>query len=248
MFIGMIYELLIIIIASIILSFVMKKYLEKKHKLTFYLFLMFLNFVIAIIFSWLSKVLRLYSGINYVVDPLAPDPMTLESWFFLRIISLRFTMIFIIIAILYNYILKINLFERNLSGIGKKYDYIIYGYTVFSIFYMLIIYIKGNNLLDMFALIITLIYICLVLVPFMRNCLQAYKAVDNQSFKTGFLSLFLMSISIILIFIFQILDRVMIILYNIIGYTIFYFLGWSFAIIAIIFSYYGYIKPKNKDE
>ena len=89
----MVYELIIIIIASIFLTFVLRKYLERRHKLTLYLFIIFLNFVVALIFSWLSKFLRLYSGLEYLVDPLAPDPM-----------------IFTIVALLYNYILKINIF------------------------------------------------------------------------------------------------------------------------------------------
>ena len=129
----MVYELIIIIIASIFLTFVFRKYLERRHKLTLYLFIIFLNFVVALIFSWLSKFLRLYSGLEYLVDPLAPDPMTVESWFLLRIVSFRFTMIFTIVALLYNYILKINLFETEESTYSKIYNYIIYGYAGGSI-------------------------------------------------------------------------------------------------------------------
>ena len=241
----MVYELIIIIIASIFLFLVFKKYLERRHKLTLYLFIIFLNFVLALIFSWLSKVLRLYSGLEYLVDPLAADPMTVESWFLLKIVSFRFTMIFTVIALLYNYILKINLFETEEN---KIYDYIIYGYAGGSILYMLIVYIKGNYLLDVLTFVLVLIYICMVNIPLMRSCLQAYKAVDDPSFKRGFLSLFLMSLSIILVFICQIIDRILMIMLNIIGYTFFYFLGWSFALIAIFFAYFGYIKPKSKKE
>ena len=244
----MVYELIIIIIASIFLTFVLRKYLERRHKLTLYLFIIFLNFVVALIFSWLSKFLRLYSGLEYLLDPLAPDPMTVESWFLLRIVSFRFTMIFTIVALLYNYILKINLFETEESTYSKIYNYIIYGYAGGSILYMIIVYIKGNYILDVLTFVLILVYICMVNIPLMRSCLQAYKAVDDISFKRGFLSLFFMSLSIILIFICQVIDRILMIMLNIIGYTFFYFLGWSFAIVAIFFAYFGYIKPKSKKE
>ena len=244
----MVYELIIIIVASIFLTLVLRKYLERRHKLTLYLFIIFLNFVVALIFSWLSKFLRLYSGLEYLVDPLAPEPMTVESWFLLRIVSFRFTMIFTIIALLYNYILKINLFETEESTYSKIYNYIIYGYAGGSILYMIIVYIKGNYILDVLTFVLILVYICMVNIPLMRSCFQAYKAVDDTSFKRGFLSLFLMSLSIILIFICQVIDRILMIMLNIIGYTFFYFLGWSFAIVAIFFAYFGYIKPKSKKE
>jgi hypothetical protein len=241
----MVYELIIIIIASIFLYLVLRKYLERRHKLTLYLFIIFLNFVIALIFSWLSKLLRLYSGLDYLVDPSVPDPMTFESWFLLRIVSFRITMIFTIIALLYNHILKINLFETEEN---KIYNYLIHGYAGGSILYMIIVYIKGNNMLDLLTFVLILVYICLVMIPLMRSCFQAYKAVDDPSFKRGFISLFLMALSIILIFICQVIDRILMITLNIIGYTFFYFLGWSFAIVAIFFAYFGYINPKSKKE
>jgi hypothetical protein len=201
--------------------------------------------VIALIFSWLSKVLRLYSGLEYLVDPSVPDPMTVESWFLLRIVSFRITMIFTIIALLYNYILKINLFEAEEN---KIYNYIIYGYAGGSVLYMIIVYIKGSFILDLLTFVLILIYICLVMIPLMISCFQAYKAVDDPSFKRGFISLFSMALSIILIFICQVIDRILMITLNIIGYTFFYFLGWSFAIVAIFFAYFGYINPKSKKE
>lgn len=244
----MVYELIIIIIASIFLFLVFRKYSERRHRLTLYLFIIFLNFVIALIFSWLSKVLRLYSGLEYLIDPSVPDPMTIESWFLLRIVSFRITMIFTIIALLYNYILKINLFEADGTTSNKIYNYIIYSYAGGSIGYMIIVYIKGNFILDLLTFVLILIYICLVMIPLMKSCLQAYKAVDDQSFKRGFLSLFLMALSIILIFVCQVIDRILMITLNIIGYTLFYFLGWSFAIVAIFFAYFGYINPKSKKE
>lgn len=244
----MVYELIIIVIVTVFLILVLQKYFERRHKLTLYLFIIFLNFTLAIVFSWLSKVLRLYSGINYLIDPAVPDPLTVESWFLLRIVSFRFTMIFTIIALLYYYILKLNLFEEESKKLGKVYDYIIYSYAGIAILYMLIVYIKGNYILDILTFLIIFGYICLVQIPFMSNCYQSYKAVDDPNYSRGFLSLFLMSLSFILVFVCQLIDRIIMAMTGTIGYTVFYFLGWGFVILAIFFSYFGYIRPKGHNE
>ncbi len=244
MFVGMVYESLIIIFISILLLLILKRYFEKRHKLTFYLFIIFLCFTLAIIFSWLFKVLRLFLDLDYLVNPSAPDPMTIESWFLLRIVNFRFTMIFVTIGILVSYLLKINLFEES----NKRYSYFIYGYASFSIIYIILIYIKDFMILDILTFSLVLIYLCLVYVPFMKNCYEAYKSTDEKIYRKGFLSLVIMSICIIGIFVSQIIDRVLMIVLNVIGYTFFYFLGWSFAVVSILFAYLGYIKPKSKEN
>jgi len=245
MFIGMVFEACIIIMASILLLLILKKYFERKHELTLYLFIIFLNFTISIVFTWLSKVLRLYTGLKYLTDPSVADPGTIESWFLLRIISFRFAMIFITLAILFTYILKINLFDVEANKIHKM---IVFIYTGVSIVYMLFIYIKGNLLLDIITFTIVAIFIGAIYIPFMRRCLGAYKNVDDTTFKKAFLSLSIMSICFILVFVFQIIDRIFMLLYSIPGYTVFYYLGWISAIVAILCAYLGYIKPKAQEK
>ncbi|MFX1392070.1 MAG: hypothetical protein ACFFAH_00720 [Promethearchaeota archaeon] len=244
MFIGMVFEAVIIISASTLLILIFKKCLEKKHKLTLYLLIIFLNFTIAIVFSWLSKVLRLYSGLDYLTNPSVKDPGTLESWFLLRIVAFRFTMIFVTIAILFTYVLKINIFEKESNKIQKV---IVFLYAGFSIVYMLFVYIKGNLLLDIVTFSIVLIYMSMIYIPFIIRSFKAYKGVEDSTFKKAFLSLIIMAICLILIFICQIIDRVLMIILDISGYTFFYFLGWTFAIIAILCAYLGYIRPKSKE-
>lgn len=246
MFVGMIYEIIIIIIISILLILVLIKYREKKHKLTKYLFLMFLCYTISIVFTLLSKVLRLYSGLDYLINPDVPDPGTLLSWFLLRIVAFRFSSILIIIGVLFNYILKINLFndEENNSQIQKI---IVFTYAGFSIIYMLFFYIKGNLFLDIINFTLVLIFMCVIYIPFTWHCYQTYREVSDIIYKRAFLSLIVMSICLILVFVCQIIDRVLMIVLDISGYTVFYFLGWSFAILAILCAYLGYIKPKSRE-
>ena len=92
-FIGMIYESIIIIISIILLILIFKRYLEKKSGITLILFIIFLNLTLGIIFSWLSKVLSIYSGIDYIVYDSVKDPGTTTSWILLRISSFRISFV-----------------------------------------------------------------------------------------------------------------------------------------------------------
>ncbi|MHA1468703.1 MAG: hypothetical protein ACTSP6_11595, partial [Promethearchaeota archaeon] len=88
-FVGMLFESIIIIFSALLLILILKRYFIKHHKLTLYLFLIFLSWTCAIIFSWVSKILELYSNIPYLAVGSTVDPGTLESWILFRIISFR---------------------------------------------------------------------------------------------------------------------------------------------------------------
>ena len=245
MFYGMIFEVVIICIGFVMLILIFRKYLEKRHRLTLYLFTIFLCFTIAIIFSCLSKVLRLYSGLDYLTNPSVADPGTIESWFFLRIVAFRISFVFVTIAILFSYILKINLFEKEANKVHKK---IVFIYAGVTIIYMLVVYIKGNMLLDLLTFSIIALFMGVINFAFMLRCLEAYRNVEDPTFRRAFLSLSIMALCYMLIFVFQIIDRILMMTLNIIGYTIFYYLGWIIAIVTIICAYLGYIRPKSKES
>ena len=240
--IGVIFELIIIIIGFLLLSLILKKYYEKRHKLTFLLFIIFLNFVISIIFSWLSKVLRFFSGLEYLSNPNTPDPGTIASWFLLRIVDFRFTFLFVSIATIFTYQLYIELFEK--QNFVQKI--IVYIYEAFTVFYLMFIYQKGNALLLILAFLFTCIYSFMISIPFMVNCIKTRKSVNEKSYKNAFLSLIVMSICTLLVLVCQLIDRLFIIFFKSPGYTLFYFLAWIFAIIGIYAAYLGYIKPKSR--
>ncbi|MFX1413395.1 MAG: hypothetical protein ACFFA2_06100 [Promethearchaeota archaeon] len=88
--------------------------------------MIFLNYVIVIIFSWLSKILVLYSGEEYIYNELAPDPGTPISWIVLRIIDFRISFLFLTIAIFISYILKVNVFGKGYNKV-QKYLVVILG-------------------------------------------------------------------------------------------------------------------------
>jgi len=241
LFIGMIYEIIIIIITGILLVLILKKYFEKKHKLTFLLFLIFLNWFIGIVFSWLSKIFVLYSGITWIEDDTLPDPGTLQSFFILRILDFRISFVFVTIAILLSYILEVNVFEKGYTN--KKY--FAFTFAIFTVAYSFFVYVRNFLLLDVLAFLFVAIYMLIIYLSFAIKTFQAYKATREEDYKKAFLSLSFMSICLILVFIMFLMDRIFIFLGSP-GFTIFYFMAWTFAVIAILFTYLGYIKPKSK--
>ncbi|MEE9376615.1 MAG: hypothetical protein V3V33_01090 [Candidatus Lokiarchaeia archaeon] len=235
-FIGMIFEIFILTFAAVLLVLILKKYLIKRHKLTRLLFLIFLGYFIAILFSWLSKVF-VVTQLNVVQDG------SIIAWMHNIITDFRLSEFFVTIAIFLSYILKVNVFEKGYKTL-QKYVIIIYG--IFSCVYVLFIYENGNTLLDIIAFLIVFIYMVMVYLPFLRRAIESYRAVEEKTYKQAFLSLAIMSFSFMLIFLNFAIDRVLIFLGSP-GFTVFYFLAWIFAIVGIFGAYYGYIRPKSKE-
>ncbi len=242
--IGVIFEAIIIVIASFFLLLVFKKYYEKRQRLTLYLLIIILTMVMSIIFSWLSKVVRLYSGLDYIVNDSVSDPGTPLSWFLLRIVAFRFCFLFITIAIVFSYILKVNLFGK---GYNKIHETIVSIFGIFIGFYLLIVYQKGAMALELVAFLLVFVYMAMIYIPFMLSSIKAYKSVNEPIYKKAFLSLAIMAFSFMMILLNTLLDRLLMI-FGSPGYTIFYFLAWIFATNGIVFSYLGYIKPKSHES
>ena len=243
-FIAMVYETIVVIFVSILLALILLKYLEKKHKLTLYLFFIFVNFTLAILFSWISKVLVIFSDIEYIKDiNITMDPGTLESWFVLRIVDFRFSFLFTTIAIYLSYILKVKAFEKEYNPI---YRVIVIIFGIYTGFHSIFIYQAGSVLSMLLAFLFPFIYMSMIYFPFMFRSIQSYKAIKDPIFKRGFLSLAIMSLSFTLVFFFFVIDRLLILLGNP-RFTIFYFLAWASVVVGILGAYLGYIRPRSKD-
>ncbi len=235
-FIGMIFELFIIIFAAVLLILILKKYFIKRHKLTRLLLIIFLNYFLAILFSWISKVF-VVSQLTVVQDG------SIIAWMYNIISDFRISEFFVTIAIFLSYILKVNVFEKGYNTL-QKYITIIYG--IFACVYVLIIYENGNTLLDIIAFLIVFLYMVMVYAPFLRRSIESYRAVEEKAYKQAFLSLAIMSFSFMLIFLNFAIDRVFIFLGSL-GFTLFYYLAWISAIVGIFGAYYGYIRPKSSE-
>ncbi len=235
-FIGMIFESFIIIFAAVLLVLILKKYLIKRHKLTRLLFLIFLGYFLAIIFSWLSKVF-VVAQISVVQDG------SIITWIYNITVDFRLSEFFVILAIFLSYILKVGVFEK---GYTKWQRIVVIIYGIFCCFFVLFIYGYGNDLLDVFAFLFVFIYMVMIYAPFLRRSIESYRAVEGKTYKQAFLSLVIMSFSFILIFLSFAIDRVFVFLGSL-GFTAFYYLAWISAIVGIFGAYYGYIRPKSRE-
>ncbi len=243
-FIGMVYETIVIVITSFLLILILKKYFVKRHKLTFILFMIFLNWLCAMIFSWLSKVLVLYSGIDYIAYNTMPDQETLQSYILIRIVDFRFSFIFVTIGILLSYILKVEVFEE---GYKQAQRIFVFAFGIFTAIYSFFIYQRDNILLDVIAFLLVSLLMLMVYIPFMTRSLINYRSISNPTFKKAFLSLALMSLFLTLVFVNFLIDRILI-LFGDPGFTVFYFMAWSCGVVGIVCAYLGYIKPKSKEK
>jgi len=242
--IGMIFESIIIIIASIVLILIFLRYRIKKSELTLLLFIIFLNFVVAIIFSWLSKVLRLYTGLDYLLDPNIPSDGSILAEFLLRIVSFRFTFFFLTIGVSISYILRVKAFNEEYKS-WEKYFVILFGILTGG--YLIIIYNKSILLLDLIAFILIALYTAFVYGPFMSRSIKVARSVPERVYKTAFYSFALMAISFIFVLVFQFIDRIYVVLGSP-GYTPFYFMGMIAVIISILGAYLGYIRPGASEK
>ena len=242
-FIGMVFETFIIIFSALLLILILQRYFIKHHKLTLYLFLIFLSWTCAIIFSWFSKVLELYSGIPYLAVGSTVDPGTPESWILFRIVGFRISFVFVTIGAILSYLLKVNAFDREFN---KTQSRIVYAFGIFTMFYSLIVYQRGTIILDVFAFLFILLLMAMVYIPFMMSALTTSKSVDDPTYKRAFQTLAIMSLCLVLVMVMFLIDRIFILLGNP-GFTIFYFMAWIFVVLAFLAAYLGYIRPKSSE-
>ena len=213
------------------------KYLQKnKNFAAFLLFLVFLNWTIAVVFSWLAKVLTVF------FYPTGNDPeITDASTYFIRLIlDFRLLFLFVSIALYCSYMLRVKLFEKGYAR----------GEHIVNVIFLIVIPIlcfalnqKGNDLYTVIVFAAVFVDMLLVYTPFMRRSLAAHKSADPK-FKGAFSALSLMSLFFILTFLCFLLDQVMLAITGG-GYTIFYFGAWICAVIAIVLTYFGYIKQRG---
>ena len=243
-FIAMVYEGFIIILTAGLLILIMMSYAKNRNLLIKLLFLLIFNYFMAIFFSWLSKILILYTNIDYLSNDLAPDPSTPLSWILLRISDFRISFLFLTIATLFSYFFKVKIFEKNIKKSQKN---LIIIYSIFTGFYSLVIYQKGNLILDLLAFFFVFLFMGIVYIPFMKSSIQSYKNSEISNYKKSFFSLTVMSLSFVLILLCFLIDRIYIFLGDF-GFTFFYFMGWVFVIIGVIGAYFGYLHLNRKEN
>ncbi|TFG06964.1 MAG: hypothetical protein EU539_06230 [Promethearchaeota archaeon] len=243
-FIGMVYELIIIIIGAILLVLILNKYSVKRNRPTLYLFVIYLNLVMAIVFSWFSKIIVLTTDLDYVYNqPGIRYPTSPVEWLFFRIIDFRISIVFAAIGVIFSYLLNIEIFQE----FNPIHRILVFLFGAYSIIFAIFVYERGNTLLDAINFMNILVFLAAIYITFTNRLIKAYKESTESIYKNAFLSLAIMSISFILTFIFVLIDRITIIMGSQ-GFTFFYFLAWSFVIIGFLGAYLGYVRPKASES
>jgi len=243
-FIALVYESVILSITFVFIVQVLKICIKQKNRLNILLLLLISNYFIAIFFSWLSKFQIIYSNIDYLYDESVSDPLTPLSWILLRISDFRISFLFITIATYTSYIFKEKIFGKEFK---KSQNYIVIISGILVGFYTLVIYQKGNLILDVLAFFLVFLLMGSVYISFMKNSIRSYKNSTIPTYRNAFLSLAIMSLSFALILFCFLIDRIYIFLGDY-GFTFFYYLGWIFAIIGVTGAYFGYLKLKEKEN
>lgn len=241
--VGFIYEIFVLAITLTFVLLAVKKYFEIKNKRTFYLCLVFLSILIAVIFSWFSKIITLWGPIEYVYNnPDATYPETPIFWVLLRIVDFRFALAFVAISAFFTYVFEKYLYEDEFLEI-KFISYVIY--SIFTLLFIFIVYERGNTFLDALSFLFLFIQVFVIYLPFMYRSLAEYRANDDSFLKKKLLSLASMSLNFMLVLLSFFIDRVLVLI-GFPHFTFFYFLAWIFEIIAIFSAYVGYIKPRKE--
>jgi hypothetical protein len=238
---GFYFELFIIGAAAIWDVLTVMKYREKKNPPTLLLFLMFVNWTLAIVFSWLSKYFEAFVyGINNFAPPSDPN-----AWIINRIMGFRISFIFVTIALYISYYLRVKLFNKAFNRVSNLF-HIAFGTTICVLSLFLYNVISADNSIDriiVFALV--MVFMLIVYGPMMTRSLQVGKTPQGAPFNKAFQSIAIMALFFILVFVFFLVDQLIGVITSI-GYTPFYFAAWGSAIVGFISAYFGYIRPPAK--
>ena len=144
--IGAIYESFIVFPLAILVILTFSKYVHLKNRLTLLLSLFVLSIFLACFFSWLSKILVIFTDIDYLYnEPTKSYPHTPVYLIHLRIVDFRIALALVALGGIISYIFKANVFEEEHKTISQV---LFYSYGGFTMFFSIFIYERGDTLLD----------------------------------------------------------------------------------------------------
>jgi len=81
-------------------------------------------------------------------------------------------------------------------------------------------------------------------IPIIRRSSKAQKQIEDPLYQAGYKSVRYMAYCFILLFVMFALDQLTIAINPSIEFSIFYYLGWIFTILAVLFGYWGLLLPQ----
>jgi hypothetical protein len=231
---GFWFEIFVVIAVATMTVMALKKYYQKgKNKPALLLFMVFLNWTIGVVISWLAKLFSAYLGLDNI------DITDFGSYLTRLVLDFRLLFLFVAIALFCSYVLRVKLFEKEYKH-GELAVNIIFLITIPILCFVLVE--KGNMLYTVIVFLVVFVNMLVVYTGFIKQALAQYKSADAK-FKGAFKALTLQAWFFILTFLNFLLDQVVLALTTV-GFTIFYFAAWICAVVGIVLTYYGYIKPR----
>ncbi len=233
-----IYEAIILGVGVVFNLLIAGRYRARHNDLTKYLLIAVSFYILAILFSWVGKLLTMY----YAGDFTTEAPILQEIYG--RIYALRVTFAFVGCATLVIYKFASIVFEKQPNPVVQK---LIYVFGLFTIFFSIVVYSPSDKSLNLPAFLLVFLLMVIVYLPFMVKSLLTSRRMAEKTYKHAFYALAIMSLSYMLCFFFFIIDNISQLVAGT-RFSIFYYLGWLSVIFAIILGYFGYIRPGSTKE
>ena len=236
---GFIFETFILASVAIIALLILVKYYQKgKNYMAKLLFFVFLNWTLAVFFSWLAKIMSAFFEMD--TDPPFP-PVDLVTLLARYVLDFRLLFVFASLALYLSYMLRVQLFDKTYNKGERAINTIL---VILAPVLSLSLPLQNS---DMIGTIITFavmfLFMLIVYSPFMKRAYETYKEVD-QKYKGAFASLTVMALFFILSFLCFLLDQLVVAITEQ-GFSVFYFAAWICASLGNLFTYFGYIKPRT---
>jgi hypothetical protein len=239
---GFFFETGVIAIVAAMTVMALVKYFQKgRNRPALLLFMVFLNWTIGVVISWLAKIFSAFLGLDAILITDFP------SYLIRMVLDFRLLFVFVAIALYCSYVLRVKLFEKDYKH-GELAVNIIFLVTIPILCFVLEANGDINSLYTIVVFLVVFVNMLVVYSGFMKHALAQYR-IASAKFKGAFKALTIQALFFILTFLNFLLDQVMIPIQESLGdptpgFTIFYFAAWICATVGIVLTYYGYIKPR----
>ena len=236
-FVGIFYELFVLISLALLIANVYRIYYITKLKITLNLFVGFFFYALAIFFSWIAKI-YLWKHME----------SALEGPYWLQLIY-KFKISLACVVVANFFILQFfkTIFNKHFT---KELQIIVIIVKIIEIVVILIIHIPAylvrSSEIAYTTDTIAFLIICLDMLFCIPFGIKSFRSVHKEAFGKKYLHFGLMAFFLVNIFIMFAIDRLTMMLgmmgpFGEPGYTPFYFAAWMSAIASIIFAIYGII-------
>lgn len=234
--VGIYFEGITLLIFILLLLYLYKIYKVAKLKLTFLLVCGFSILVVSVFFSWIAKWYLWYYGTNPGTD-----------YFIDLIIRFRMSLASVVCANYFFYMFFQKLFEKSTTDSIKdtKLIFIKIVEVLIIILGHIPAFLIGDENIALLGDVVAFVVTVLDTLYFIPNGMNSFKKAKSKTFRKQYLNIGLMSIFILNVLLMFLLDRVAMII-GFLGliegrYSLFYFLGWSSCVVALIFAIRAFI-------